>query len=102
MPHWWPGLLLVVFVTHWPFFALRWWRKREARFLATAITLTLLVATYALRVFAADASLQGVPLFWWVRVPAWLAALVSICLLVHHHVRGGDAGRAPVRPPPSP
>jgi hypothetical protein len=86
MPHWWPALLLFVFVTHWPFFAWRWWRTRERRFLATTITFTLLVVTYALRVFAADASLGGIPLFWWVRVPAWVAAAISIYLLVNYRV----------------
>jgi hypothetical protein len=86
MPAWWPQLLLLVFVTHLPFFAVRWWRTREIRFLATSITFTLLIVTYALRVFAPEATLRDIPLFWWVRVPAWLAAAVSIGLLVHYRV----------------
>jgi hypothetical protein len=92
MPAWWPQLLLLVFVTHLPFFAVRWWRTREIRFLATSITFTLLIVTYALRVFAPEAALRGIPLFWWVRVPAWLAAAVSIGLLVHYRVgRAADS-----------
>ena len=84
MPDWWPRLLLFVFVTHAPFFALRWWRRRELRFLASTITFVLLALTYGLRVFAPELSFAGVALFWWVRIPAWGAAVISIGLLAHH------------------
>ena len=86
MPNWWPTLLLIVFATHGPFFAWRWWRTGELRFLATSITFALLAVTYALRLFAEDASLAGVPLSWWVRVPAWLSAVFSIGLFLRHHL----------------
>jgi hypothetical protein len=97
MPHWWPTLLLVVFATHGPYFALRWWQTREARFLAATITFALLVVTYSLVVFAADATIAGVPAFWWVRVPAWLSAVISLGLLVRHGLsrRGSRPGAPP-------
>ena len=86
MPDWWPILLLFVFATHGPFFAWRWRRTGEARFLATSITFALLALTYALRVFAEDESFRGISLFWWVRVPAWLSAVFSIGLFLRHQI----------------
>jgi len=86
VPEWWPKLLLFVFVTHMPFFARAWWRSREVRYLATTVTFALLIVTYALRVFVPDAALDGIPLFWWVRVAAWLSAALSIGLLIHHRL----------------
>jgi hypothetical protein len=99
VPDWWPTLLLVVFVTHGPFFAWRWWRTREARFLATTITFALLAATYGLRVFAPDAVLAGAPLYWWLRVPAWLSAAVSIGLLIRHRIARPGARGVSCGPP---
>ena len=87
MPSWWPSLLLFVFLTHMPFFALRWWRTREPRYLATTITFLLLSVTYGLRVFAAELSFQGAPVHWWVRVPAWAAAAVSLTLFFRAKLR---------------
>ena len=83
-PDWWPALLLAVFVTHLPFFALRYRRTREPRFAATTLTFALLVVTYALRVFAPGLRVAGVPLWESVRVVAWAAAALSIALLVRH------------------
>ncbi len=97
MPPWWPMLLLVVFVTHGPYFAWRWWRTREVRFLATTITFALLIATYAVQVFAPDATVEGAPLFWWIRVPAWFSAGISIALLVRHRIGARSPG--PLSPP---
>lgn len=85
MPEWMPQLLLFVFATHMPFFAWRYHRTREVRHAATAITFALLAIAYALRVFAAEATSGGVPLHAYVRVPAWVSALVSIGLLVRHY-----------------
>ena len=84
MPDWMPLLLLFVFVTHLPFFAWRYRRTREIRYAATTLTFALLVILYALRVFAADAALGGVPLYAHVRVPAWISAAISIGLLLRH------------------
>jgi len=84
MPAWWPELLLVVFATHLPFFAWRWHRTRELRFAATSLTFALLVVTYGLRVFAPGLSLAETPLWQEVRVVAWLAAALSIGLLLQH------------------
>ncbi len=85
MPDWMPLLLLFVFATHMPFFAWRYRRTREIRHAATALTFALLAILYALRVFAADAALGGVPLYSYVRVPAWISAAISIGLLLRHH-----------------
>jgi len=85
MPAWWPELLLFVFATHLPFFAWRYHRTGELRFAATSVTFALLVVTYALRVFAPGVSLAYAPLWQEVRVVAWLAAALSIGLLLRHH-----------------
>ncbi len=80
-----PLLLLFVFATHMPFFAWRYRQTRELRYAATALTFALLAILYALRVFAAQAALGGVPLTAYVRVPAWISAAISIGLLLRHH-----------------
>lgn len=86
MPSWWPTLLLFVFVTHLPFFAWRWWRTGERRYAATSLTFALLVATYAVRLFAPGLRVAGLSAFWGFRVTAWASAGVSIGLLLRHHV----------------
>lgn len=86
MPDWWPPLLLCVFASHMPFFAWRWRRTGEVRYAATALTFTLLAVAYALRVFAPEWRWGGVSAYTFVRVPALAAAVVSIGLLVRHHV----------------
>ncbi len=84
MPEWWPILLLFVFATHLPVFAWRWARTRAPRHAATTLTFALLTVSYALRVLAPDAWLGDWPLYTWFRVPAWIAALLSVGLLLHH------------------
>jgi hypothetical protein len=88
MPEWTPQLLLLVFMTHLPFFAWRWARTREIRYAATTLTFFLLCIVYALRVFAPEARIGGVPGYAVLRVAAWSAAAVSIGLLLRHHLRG--------------
>ena len=88
-------LLLVVFATHGPFFAWRWWRTREMRHAATTLTFALLVVTYALRVFAPEARAGEVALWQAVRIPAWAAAAVSLTLLARHGVSRIGARREP-------
>lgn len=83
----WPVVLLIVFVTHLPFFALRWWRTRELRHAATTLTFVLLVVTYGLRVVAPELPIGGVPAWQRVRVAAWAAAAVSLAMLAHHGFR---------------
>ena len=101
MPDWTPKLLLFVFVTHMPYFAWRYARTREFRHAATTLTFALLIVTYALRVFAPDASLDGVTLDRYARVPAWISAVVSIGLMLRHSVlsRRARAAEAGVRAP---
>lgn len=84
MPDWWPRLLLFVFVTHLPFFAWRWRRSGEPRHAATTLTFALLVVAYGLRVFAPGSQVGDVALFPLARSLAWLAAAVSIGLLLRH------------------
>ena len=84
MPEWFPALLYGVFATHLPFFTWRWGCRGELRHAATSITFALLVVTYALRVFAPEIEVEGVPLWSWVRVPAWICAAISLGLLAHH------------------
>lgn len=90
---WWPWLALGVFATHLPFFALRWWRTREPRFAATSVTFVLLTCTYSLRLFAPELQLADVKLHQILRVVAWFAASVSICMLVAHKVKGTGSYR---------
>ncbi len=92
MPEWWPTLLLFVFATHLPVFAWRWARTRAPRHAATTLTFALLTVSYALRVLAPHASLGDWPLHAWVRVPAWIAALGSIGLLLHHVATRRETG----------
>ncbi len=82
-------LLFWVFVTHLPFFVWRYAKTRELRFAATSITFVLLSLTYGVKLWAPDASLWGTPLFWWLRVPAWIAAALSLGLLARHLLRRG-------------
>lgn len=84
MPELPPALLLFVFASHAPFFAWRWQRTGHPRFAATTLTFALLTASYALRVFAPEAMLMDTPLYAIVRVPALLAAAVSLSLLARH------------------
>lgn len=90
----WPLVLFLVFVTHLPFFAWRWRATRERRYAATTLTFALLVITYGLALFAPQLLVGDTPLFAIVRVFAWLSAVVSIALLIRHHVlrlRGSGA-----------
>ena len=87
VPEWFPALLYGVFATHLPFFAWRWGRDGELRHAATSVTFALLVVTYALRVFAPGIEVEGVPLYAWVRVPAWISAVLSLGLLAQHGLR---------------
>jgi hypothetical protein len=80
-------LLFWVFATHLPFFAWRYHKTRELRFAATSITFALLAITYGVKLWAPETTLGGVPLFWWPRVPAWIAALFSLSLLARHLLR---------------
>ncbi len=86
MPAWMPLLLLFVFATHMPFFAWRYRRTREVRHAATALTFALLAVTYALRLFAPHVDEGGVPLYVYVRVPAWISAVISLGMLLNHHI----------------
>ena len=83
----WPVVLLAVFATHLPFFALRWWRTRELRHAATTLTFVLLVATYGMRVVAPELHIGAVPAWERVRVVAWAAAAVSLAMLFRHGLR---------------
>ena len=87
MPEWWPWLALVVFGTHLPIFALRWWRTGALRYAATSLTFSLLIATYALQLFAPELRIFEVELHIVCRRVAWAAAAVSIGLLVAHSLR---------------
>ena len=95
MPDWMPQLLLFVFATHLPFFAWRWWRSGEPRYAATSVTFALLTGLYALRVFAPEWSWGGLPLHRWMRIPALLAAALSLGLLLRHALRGRRRVGAP-------
>ena len=90
MPDWWPTLCLIVFTTHAPYFAWRYRRTGEPRFAATTATFVLLSLTYGLRVFAPDVAVAEISLWQWARVPAWLAAALSLGLLARHRMRIGN------------
>lgn len=80
----WPVVLLFVFATHLPFFAWRWRATGERRFAAATVTFSLLVMTYSLGLFAPELRIGATPLFQITRVLAWIAAALSIGLLVRH------------------
>ncbi|HJO25261.1 MAG: hypothetical protein QF890_17660 [Myxococcota bacterium] len=82
-------ILLIVFATHLPLFAWRWWRTGERRHAATTLTFSLLVITYALRIFAPGLEVAGLPAWWLVRVPAWACAALSLSLLARHWFASG-------------
>ena len=64
------------------------WRTKEA---LITIGVVLLIVTYGLRVFAPEVAWNGTPVYEWVRVPAWISAVVSIGLLLRHRGAGnGD------------
>lgn len=86
MPEWMPLLLLFVFATHMPFFGWRYHRTREVRHAATALTFALLAVTYALRIFAPNLDGGELPLYVYVRVPAWISAVISMGMLLNHHI----------------
>jgi hypothetical protein len=88
-----PAILLCVFVTHLPLFAWQYQRTRELRFAAATLAFVLLVIAYALRVFAPELAWHGRPLYQEVRGVAWLAAGISIGLLLLHHLAGRVASR---------
>jgi hypothetical protein len=77
-------LLFWVFASHFPFFAWRYHKTRELRFAATACTFALLAVTYGVRLWAPEASLAGTALHTWLRVPALVAAALSLGLLARH------------------
>ncbi len=87
MPEWMDKLLLFVFTTHMPFFAWRYYQTGELRYAATAFTFALLALMYGLRVFAPGVAVNDVPLHAYIRVPAGIAAALSIGLLVWSAVR---------------
>ena len=68
------ALLFWVFATHLPFFVWRYWKTRAPRFAATSLTFALLALCYGVRLWAPEVAVAGVPLFWLLRVPAWMAA----------------------------
>ena len=89
LPDWWPKLALFVFVTHMPFFAWRWRRTGELRHAATTATFTLLIASYAVAVFAPDARLANTRIHEPLRAVALASAAVSLALLAAHWLRNG-------------
>ena len=84
MSQWMPAILCCVFVTHLLLFAWLYHRTHEPRFAAATLTFVLLTVAYGLRVFAPELAWHGWPLHQEVRVVAWLAAGVSIVLLLHN------------------
>ena len=71
----------------------RWKRTGESRYAATSLTFGLLVVAYAFRVLAPQASIHDVAIHRIVRGPALLSAVVSIGLLIRHHVRRASRGK---------
>lgn len=87
----WAELLLLVFLTHMPYFAWRYRRTGELRFAATTVTFALLSLTYGLRVFTPGTAIGDFRLYEMVRVVAWMSALVSVGMLVRHWIFGRSA-----------
>ncbi len=81
------ALLLFVFATHLPFFLWKYKQTGQPRFAATSVTFALLTLTYGVRLFAPEATLGDTPLYMWIRIPAWIAATLSIGLLIRHFAK---------------
>ncbi len=86
MPDILKSALLALFAIHLAAFALLWWRRRQAYYLAASLTFLLLTATFAVARFAPDAALGGLSLFWLLRIAAWLSAAVSIAWLIRRRL----------------
>jgi len=80
--------LLLLFVTHLPYFAWRYRRTQELRFAAATLTFSLLVLAYTVRVFAPELIWSDRPLHEPLRYVALASAIVSIGLLLRHVALG--------------
>ena len=86
MPNWLVAVLLAVFVIHLIVFFHLFLRWGENYYLAASITFLLLVATFSVRLWWADAQLGGYSLFWVLRIAAWISAAISIGWLLRRRV----------------
>jgi hypothetical protein len=71
-------LLMLLFAAHLAGFVVVGAKRREWYYAALIVTFTLLTGAFALRVFAPQWTLAGVPAHAALRYAAWAAAAVSI------------------------
>jgi len=70
--------LITVFSLHVVIFTRLWVKKRDSYYGLIVITFALLVLTQVLILTASELSLGNVPVYWFLRVLAWEAALVTL------------------------
>ena len=87
MPDWLNPFLLVLFAAHLLAFGRLAILRRQAYHTVASVTFTLLVAVFALRIWAPGWQVAGVPVHGALRVAAWASAAVSLSLLLHRRWR---------------
>ena len=92
MPDWLTMLLLAIFVVHLVVFGVLLIRRREKYYAAVTLTFLLLTATFAVRLWAPDAAIGDLSLFWSLRIAAWCSAAVSITWLLSRRFGNPDKG----------
>ena len=83
MPAWLNPLLLVLFAVHLAAFGRLAVLRREVYYAVASLTFALLVAVFALRLWAPHWEIGGVPVHWALRVGAWMSAAGSLSLLAY-------------------
>lgn len=86
MPTWLVIALLVLFAVHLAVFFSLFIKRGEKYYLAASFTFLLLVLTFAVRLWWADAAVAGYSLFWVLRIAAWISAAISISWLIKRRV----------------
>lgn len=94
MPDWLVIALLVLFAVHLAVFFRLFLKRGEKYYLAASFTFLLLVLTFAVRLWWAEAAVAGYSLFWILRIAAWISAAFSISWLIKRRVAKKRAARA--------
>lgn len=93
MPYWLNWALLLLFSIHLLAFAWLYLRRRTAYHGVVSLTFVLLVILYALQLtLSREPVIAGLSLYWWLRIGAWTAALLSLVLWLRrrrHQRMGG-------------
>jgi len=86
MPDWLVAGLIVLFAVHLIVFGMLGLKRKERYYLFVCITFTLLIITFSIRLWAPEAEVAGMQLYWVFRIAAWMSAAVSLTMLVRRRV----------------